>query len=53
LAGLEQHHDAHDLHHEHGRYNYGLYFRWWDKLMGTEHPDYRRKFEAVTERVAS
>jgi sterol desaturase/sphingolipid hydroxylase (fatty acid hydroxylase superfamily) len=37
----------HDLHHEAGRYNYGLYFRWWDKLMGTEHPDYRRKFEAV------
>lgn len=37
----------HDLHHEAGRYNYGLYFRWWDKLMGTEHPDYRRKFEAT------
>jgi lathosterol oxidase len=37
----------HDLHHETGRYNYGLYFRWWDKFMGTEHPDYRRKFEAV------
>jgi Delta7-sterol 5-desaturase len=37
----------HDLHHETGRYNFGLYFRWWDKLMGTEHPDYRRKFEAV------
>ena len=36
----------HDLHHETGRYNYGLYFRWWDKLMGTEHPDYRRKFES-------
>ena len=43
----------HDLHHEHGRYNYGLYFRWWDKLMGTEHPDYRRKFETVTQRVSS
>lgn len=37
----------HDLHHETGRYNFGLYFRWWDKLMGTEHPDYRRKFETV------
>jgi sterol desaturase/sphingolipid hydroxylase (fatty acid hydroxylase superfamily) len=37
----------HDQHHETGRYNYGLYFRWWDKLMGTEHPDYRRKFEAI------
>ena len=29
------------------RYNYGLYFRWWDKMMGTEHPDYRRKFESI------
>jgi sterol desaturase/sphingolipid hydroxylase (fatty acid hydroxylase superfamily) len=37
----------HDLHHQAGRYNYGLYFRWWDKLMGTEHPDYRRRFEAI------
>ena len=37
----------HDLHHESGRYNYGLYFRWWDRLMGTEHPDYRGKFEAI------
>lgn len=37
----------HDLHHEAGRYNYGLYFRWWDKLMGTEHPDYCTKFEAI------
>ena len=37
----------HDLHHETGRYNYGFYFRWWDKLMGTEHPDYRHKFESV------
>lgn len=38
----------HDLHHELGRYNYGLYFRWWDKLMATEHPDYRSKFQAIT-----
>lgn len=40
----------HDLHHETGRSNYGLYFRWWDKLMGTEHPDYRRKFESFAAR---
>jgi lathosterol oxidase len=42
----------HDLHHETGRYNYGLYFRFWDKLMGTEHPDYRRKFESVAAPLA-
>ncbi len=37
----------HDLHHEAGRYNYGLYFRWWDLAMGTEHPDYGAKFKAI------
>jgi Delta7-sterol 5-desaturase len=31
----------HDLHHQSFRYNYGLYFTWWDRLMGTEHPAYR------------
>ncbi len=40
----------HDLHHEAGRYNYGLYFRWWDKMMGTENPEYRRRFEAISAR---
>jgi sterol desaturase/sphingolipid hydroxylase (fatty acid hydroxylase superfamily) len=39
----------HDLHHETGRGNYGFYFRWWDKVMGTEHPDYRRKFESIVD----
>ena len=43
----------HDLHHEAGRYNYGLYFRLWDRLMGTEHPDYRRKFEAIVSPAAT
>lgn len=33
----------HDMHHEHGRHNYGLYFAWWDHWCGTEHPDYRRR----------
>ncbi|HYM30704.1 MAG TPA: sterol desaturase family protein [Candidatus Cybelea sp.] len=31
----------HDLHHATSNYNYGLYFTWWDRLMGTEHPRYR------------
>ncbi len=37
----------HDLHHSTSRYNYGLYFTWWDRLIGTEHPEYRTRFEAV------
>lgn len=40
----------HDLHHKDFHYNYGLYFTWWDKLMGTEHEAYREKFEEVTSR---
>jgi len=34
----------HDLHHACGRWNYGLYFRFWDRLCGTEHPDYEARF---------
>lgn len=37
----------HDLHHSEGRYNFGLYFTWWDRMMGTEHPRYHQKFEAA------
>jgi Delta7-sterol 5-desaturase len=29
----------HHLHHSKGRGNYGLYFLWWDRLMGTEHAE--------------
>lgn len=40
----------HDLHHSEGRYNFGLYFTWWDRWMGTEHPRYHERFEAVVNR---
>jgi sterol desaturase/sphingolipid hydroxylase (fatty acid hydroxylase superfamily)/uncharacterized protein (DUF2147 family) len=36
----------HDLHHQSGRSNYGLYFSWWDRWMGTEHPDYQAEVAA-------
>ena len=39
----------HDLHHSGGfNHNYGLYFTYWDRLMGTEHPDYAATFHRVT-----
>jgi sterol desaturase/sphingolipid hydroxylase (fatty acid hydroxylase superfamily) len=39
----------HDLHHSGGfKYNYGFYFTWWDKWMGTEHPGYAARFAEVT-----
>lgn len=39
----------HDLHHSSG-HNYGFYFTFWDRWMGTEHPRYRETFRAVTSR---
>jgi len=38
----------HDMHHEKGGGNFGLYFTWWDKIMGTEHANYHERFDAVT-----
>jgi sterol desaturase/sphingolipid hydroxylase (fatty acid hydroxylase superfamily) len=40
----------HDLHHAQAGWNYGLYFTWWDRLMGTEHPLYAEKFAAAVGR---
>lgn len=40
----------HDLHHKNFNHNYGLYFTWWDKWFGTEHPNYLETFEEVTSR---
>ena len=37
----------HDMHHAHAPRNFGLYFTWWDRLMGTEHPDYRTRTAPV------
>ena len=37
-----------DLHHSSAGANYGLYFTWWDRLMGTEHPEYYARFAAAT-----
>lgn len=40
----------HILHHEYFHGNYGLYFNYWDRLMGTNHREYERRFEEVTSR---
>jgi Delta7-sterol 5-desaturase len=37
----------HTQHHEAVRGNYGLYFTFWDRLLGTEFPDYAQRFETV------
>lgn len=40
----------HAMHHEKMRGNYGLYFNIWDRLMGTNHADYEKRFREVTSR---
>ncbi len=40
----------HNLHHRYFKYNYGLYFSWWDNLMDTTHPAYHNTFDEVKER---
>jgi Delta7-sterol 5-desaturase len=40
----------HDLHHQEGRSNFGLYFSWWDRWMGTEHPEYQARVAEVAHR---
>ena len=38
----------HSLHHKQFRYNFGLYFTFWDKWKHTESPAYRELFEEKT-----
>ena len=37
----------HNLHHQKFKGNYGLYLRVWDRLMGTEHPDYVKNYDQL------
>ncbi len=38
----------HSLHHSQFRFNYGLYFTFWDKWMKTESPDFVKLFDQKT-----
>lgn len=40
----------HNYHHEKFNGNYGLYFRVWDRIMKTEHPDYVKQYDQIQER---
>jgi lathosterol oxidase len=37
----------HNMHHSKFNANYGLYFRFWDKVMDTEHPDYIKEYDRI------
>lgn len=40
----------HNLHHKHSRGNYGLYFRFWDRIMKTEDPNYIKQYDKIQQR---
>ncbi len=39
----------HNMHHARSNCNYGLYYNFWDRLMGTNAPDYRSIFGRIKE----
>jgi sterol desaturase/sphingolipid hydroxylase (fatty acid hydroxylase superfamily) len=41
----------HDLHHAHGGHNFGLYFTWWDRIGGTQHPEYPQRLRQLVQRT--
>ncbi|MCX8020989.1 MAG: sterol desaturase family protein [Chitinophagaceae bacterium] len=43
----------HSLHHKQFKYNYGLYFTWWDKWMQTESPKFSALFRQKTEKTSN
>lgn len=43
----------HDLHHAQAGWNFGLYFTFWDRVMGTEHPQYLQKFAQAVRKPAA
>ena len=40
----------HNMHHRLVKYNYGLYFNFWDRMMNTNHPDYEQNFDKLAGR---
>lgn len=42
---------SHVLHHETSRGNFGFCFQFWDRWMGTCHPDYDQRLQSVVDRA--
>lgn len=40
----------HNIHHSKFKGNYGLYFRIWDRIMNTEHPNYVKEYDQIQNR---
>ena len=41
----------HEMHHRNVKHNYGVYFNIWDRIMGTNHPDYEETFMQVKSKL--
>ncbi|MCP4439938.1 MAG: sterol desaturase family protein [Aureispira sp.] len=41
----------HNLHHKEFHHNYGLYFNYWDRWMGTMDPNYEDRFLAIKDKA--
>jgi sterol desaturase/sphingolipid hydroxylase (fatty acid hydroxylase superfamily) len=41
----------HDLHHGNAGCNYAAWFTWWDRWMGTEHPEYHARYARAAGRA--
>ena len=37
----------HNMHHRYVKYNFAIYFNFWDRVMKTNHPNYEETFERV------
>ena len=42
---------SHNMHHHYFKGNYGLYFLFWDRMMGTLRKDYDNAFQEITART--
>ncbi len=40
----------HNMHHRRFKGNYGIYFRFWDRVMKTEFPDYTKVYDRIQEK---
>jgi sterol desaturase/sphingolipid hydroxylase (fatty acid hydroxylase superfamily) len=43
----------HDLENQKVKGNYGLYFTWWDRIMGTELPEYKEEFRRIVQNAGN
>lgn len=52
LLGFVNTSTYHNMHHTHMRCNYAAWFLFWDRALGTNHPDYLDVYDEVTARRA-